>query len=113
MKPAATELRDRLRDVEIKRPSIRVRAFDASLYGDADSIRDGLYRQLFNPVRWSAIVASMIGEAVGRVIECGPGKVLMGLARRAPGGRDLDLHAVETPETLAAALAATTGEAAP
>jgi [acyl-carrier-protein] S-malonyltransferase len=68
---------------------------------------------LFNPVRWSAIVAAMTAEGAGRMIECGPGKVLTGLARRAPGGRDLDLHAVETPESLAAALAAARGEAAP
>ena len=113
MKPAAQALRDRLQDIEIKRPSIRVRAFDASVYGDAESIRDGLYRQLFNPVRWSAIVAAVTGEGAGRLVECGPGKVLTGLARRAPGGRELDLHAVETPETLAAALAASRGEAAP
>jgi hypothetical protein len=37
----------------------------------------------------------------------------MGLARRVPGGRDLDLHGVDTPETLAAALEAARGEAAP
>jgi hypothetical protein len=35
--------------------------------------------------------------------------VLTGLARRAPGGRDLDLHAVESPEALAGALAAAAG----
>ena len=113
MKPAADALRERLREVDVRPPGIRVHAFDAGLYGDADSIRDGLYRQLFNPVRWSAIVAGMMREGTGRIVECGPGKVLTGLARRAPGGRDLDLHAVETPETLAAALAATGGEAAP
>ena len=78
----------------------------------ADSIRDGLYRQLFNPVRWSAIVAGMTGEGARRIYECGPGKVLTGLARRAPGGRELDLQAIESPETLAAALAAARGETA-
>jgi [acyl-carrier-protein] S-malonyltransferase len=113
MKPAAEALRERLRDVDVRQPSVRVRAFDAGLYGNVESIRDGLYRQLFNPVRWSAIVAAMTAEGAGRMIECGPGKVLTGLARRAPGGRDLDLHAVETPESLAAALAAARGEAAP
>jgi [acyl-carrier-protein] S-malonyltransferase len=86
-----------------------VRSFDGGVYDDADSVRDGLYRQLFNPVRWSAIVAAMIGEGATRLVECGPGKVLTGLARRAPGGRDLDLHAVESPEALAGALAAAAG----
>jgi [acyl-carrier-protein] S-malonyltransferase len=106
MKPAAESLRERLGSLAIARPSIRVYSFDGGVYEDAGSIRDGLYRQLFNPVRWSAIVAAMVGEGITRLVECGPGKVLTGLARRAPGGRDLDLHAVESPETLASALTA-------
>ena len=113
MKPAADALRERLGAIEIKSPTLRVRSFDAGLYTDADSIRDGLYRQLFNPVRWSAIVAAMTGEGVRRLYECGPGKILTGLARRAPGGRDLDLQSIESPETLEAALAAAKGEGAP
>jgi [acyl-carrier-protein] S-malonyltransferase len=107
MKPAAEALRDRLGSLEIRPPALRVHSFDAGTYTDEDSIRDGLYRQLFNPVRWSAIVAAMVAEGTQALIECGPGKVLTGLARRAPGGRVLGLHAVESPETLAAALAAT------
>jgi len=110
MKPAAEALRERLKDIEVREPALRVRSFDAGTYTDADSIRDGLYRQLFNPVRWSAIVAAMTGEGAGRLFECGPGKVLTGLARRAPGGRDLDLQAIESPETLVAALASVRGE---
>ncbi len=113
MKPAAEALRERLADLEVKAPRLRVRSFDAGVYTDPGSIRDGLYRQLFNPVRWSAIVSTMIGEGAGRLYECGPGKVLTGLARRAPGGRDLDLRAIESPETLEAALAAARGESAP
>jgi [acyl-carrier-protein] S-malonyltransferase len=64
---------------------------------------------LFNPVRWSAIVAAMIGAGARQLCECGPGKVLAGLARRAPGGRDLDIHALENKATLDAALTATAG----
>ena len=109
MKPAAESLKDRLRALDIRAPGIRVHSFDAGTYTNADSIRDGLYRQLFNPVRWSAIVAAMIGEGVTQLVECGPGKVLAGLARRAPGGRDLALQAAESPETLEAALAAAAG----
>ncbi len=106
MKPAAEALRERLAALEIRPPEIPVRSFDAGNYADAVSIRDGLYRQLFNPVRWSAIVAALVGEGARALIECGPGKVLAGLARRAPGGRELTLGAIESPETLAAALAA-------
>lgn len=113
MKPAAEALRERLMEIRIQAPTVHVRAFDGSAYGDADSVRDGLYRQLFNPVRWSAIVAALASDGAGPLIECGPGKVLTGLARRAPGGRELDLFAVETPETLVAALEAASKDGAP
>jgi [acyl-carrier-protein] S-malonyltransferase len=109
MRPAADEMRARLRDLEVRAPGIRVLAFDGGLHDSPEAIRDGLYRQLFNPVRWSAIVAAMIGAGATHLFECGPGKVLMGLARRAPGGRDLALHAIDSPETLEAALAAAAG----
>lgn len=112
MKPAAESLKERLRALDIRAPDIRVHSFDAGTYTDADSIRDGLYRQLFNPVRWSAIVAAMIGEGATQLVECGPGKVLAGLARRAPGGRNLALQAVESPESLEAAVAAAAGRSA-
>jgi [acyl-carrier-protein] S-malonyltransferase len=107
MKPAAEVLRTRLGELDIRPPRLRVHAFDGGVYTDADSIRDGLYRQLFNPVRWSAIVAAMVAEGADVLIECGPGRVLTGLARRVPGGRGLALHAIDSPETLAAARAAT------
>ncbi len=109
MKPAAEELLVRLRALAIRAPRVRVHSFDAGTYGDADSIRDGLYRQLFNPVRWSAIVGSMIATGVKQLCECGPGKVLAGLARRAPGGRELDIHAIDNAESLSAALQAAAG----
>jgi [acyl-carrier-protein] S-malonyltransferase len=109
MKPAAEALRERLHALEIRAPAIRVYAFDGGIYTDAASIRDGLYRQLFNPVRWSAIVKAMIAEGATALLECGPGKVLAGLARRASGARDLALHAVDSPETLDGALAAAKG----
>jgi [acyl-carrier-protein] S-malonyltransferase len=109
MKPAAEELRGRLQSLPVRMPGIRVHSFDGGTYDGADGIRDGLYRQLFTPVRWSAIVAAMIGSGIRQLCECGPGKVLAGLARRAPGGLDLAIHAIESEASLDAALAASTG----
>ncbi len=109
MRPAADEMRERLKDIEIRAPQFRVQSFDGGLHDSPAAIRDGLYRQLFNPVRWSAIVAAMIGAGATHLFECGPGKVLTGLARRAPGGRELALHAIDSPETFEAALAAAAG----
>jgi [acyl-carrier-protein] S-malonyltransferase len=112
MAPAAQELRERLRELPIRPPTIPVQSFDGGRYTDDASIRDGLYRQLFNPVRWTAIVVSMLRDGTTHLLECGPGKVLAGLARRAPGGKDATVLAVESPESLEAALAAAGGATA-
>jgi len=111
MKPAAEEMRLQLDALDIRAPAIPVRAFDAGVYSDPASVRDGLYRQLFNPVRWSAIVAALVADGAAMLVECGPGKVLAGLARRMPGGRELTIAAIESPDSLEAALAAVEGGA--
>jgi [acyl-carrier-protein] S-malonyltransferase len=38
--------------------------------------------QLYSPVEWVACVQAMHGQGLEVLIECGPGKVLTGLARR-------------------------------
>lgn len=110
MKPAAERLRERLRDMEIQAPQLPVYAFDASLYDSPGAIRDGLYRQLFNPVRWSSIVAAMIAGGTTHVVEAGPGRVLAGLVRRAEGGRSLAVFTIDSTDSLTAALAGFAGE---
>ncbi len=106
MKPAADALRPHLESLPVRAPAVRVYAFDAGIHDSAAAIRDGLYRQLFNPVRWTAIVAAMIGAGSKLFLECGPGRVLAGLVKRAPGGRELAIHALDAPDSLAAAFAA-------
>jgi [acyl-carrier-protein] S-malonyltransferase len=110
MKPAAERLRERLADVELRAPVRPVIAFDAGRHDSPEAIRDGLYRQLFNPVRWSAIMKSVIDAGVTHVVEAGPGKVLAGLARRAEGGRGLSVFALDGPDGLDKALEACKGE---
>jgi [acyl-carrier-protein] S-malonyltransferase len=105
MKPAAERLRERLAAVPIRAPQIEVYAFDVGRHDSPAAIRDGLYRQLFNPVRWSAAVADMIRGGMTHAVECGPGKVLAGLVKRAEGGRAVNVYAVDDPATLDAALA--------
>ncbi len=87
MKPAAEKLKQALDEVEIAKPVIPViRNLDAELYGDADTIREGLYRQLFNPVLWTQTVQKARDMGVEAIFECGPGKVLCGLCRRIDKG---------------------------
>ena len=112
MKPAAEALRERLEAID-----------DQGAGAARALLRCGhLHRCRLDPRRpVPAVVQSGAlvryrggddGRGRRRLFECGPGKMLTGLARRAPGGRDLDLQAIESPETLEAALASARGEAA-
>ncbi len=112
LQPAAEELRARLAATEVRAPRVPVYAFDGGLHDTPAAIRDGLYRQLYSPVRWSTIAARMIADGMAVAIECGPGKVLAGLVRRAEGGRGLNVHALEDAAALDAAVAACNGETA-
>lgn len=83
MKPAAAKLKALLSTINIEKPSIQtLNNVDVQPYQSADQIRDGLYRQLFMPVRWVEIIQTFKKEGVTHVIECGPGKVLTGLNKR-------------------------------
>ncbi|HLO95955.1 MAG TPA: ACP S-malonyltransferase, partial [Burkholderiaceae bacterium] len=83
MKPAAERLRERLAAVDFKPMAIPViNNIDVGISADADALRDALYRQAFGPVRWVEIVQAIKARGISHVIECGPGKVLAGLAKR-------------------------------
>ena len=83
MQPAAARLRERLDAIDVKKPTIPViqnRNVEAS--SDPARIRDALVAQLDHPVRWVETVQLLGRKGVKRVVECGPGKVLVGLSKR-------------------------------
>ncbi|HHT8605450.1 TPA: ACP S-malonyltransferase [Neisseria meningitidis] len=83
MKPAAEKLAEALKSVVIKQPQIRViHNADVAAYDDADKIKDALVRQLYSPVRWTETVNALVSDGIAESAECGPGKVLAGLAKR-------------------------------
>ena len=83
MKPAAEKLAEALKDITIKQPQIRViHNADVASYDDADKIKDALVRQLYSPVHWTETVNALVSEGITESAECGPGKVLAGLAKR-------------------------------
>jgi [acyl-carrier-protein] S-malonyltransferase len=83
LKPASDRLREYLANVEFKAPQIPVvNNVDVAIATDPVAIKDALVRQAARPVRWVETVQRIGAEGVGRVIECGPGKVLMGLTKR-------------------------------
>lgn len=83
MKPAAEKLAEALKDITIKQPQIRViHNADVASYDDADKIKDALVRQLYSPVHWTETVNALVSKGINESAECGPGKVLAGLAKR-------------------------------
>lgn len=83
MKPAAEKLREYLQNVAVQAPVVPVlHNADVAAYSDAAQIKDALVRQLHNPVRWVETVQQLASQEVLGAAECGPGKVLAGLAKR-------------------------------
>jgi [acyl-carrier-protein] S-malonyltransferase len=83
LKPAAERLALRLAQVDIQAPSIPVvHNVDVATHADPNDIRRALAQQAASPVRWTETIRALAAKGVTHVIECGPGKVLTGLARR-------------------------------
>ena len=104
MKPAAARLRERLDAIDVRKPSVPViqnRNVEAS--SDPARIKDALVEQLDHPVRWIETVQYLGHKGVKRVVECGPGKVLVGLSKRIVP--DIEYVALTDSAALAAAAA--------
>ncbi len=83
MQPAAERLRARLEQIPLQAPQIDViNNADVAAARQPAEIREALVRQLYSPVRWVETVQSMAGQGIKTLVECGPGKVLTGLAKR-------------------------------
>jgi [acyl-carrier-protein] S-malonyltransferase len=89
MKPAADRLMRRLQDIEIRTPVVPVvhNRFVESFH-DPAKIRQALIEQLDHPVRWIETVQYLASNGVTRIVECAPGKVLVGLSKRITAGAD-------------------------
>jgi [acyl-carrier-protein] S-malonyltransferase len=83
MKPAAERLKQALAETTLASAQLPViNNIDVSVASDANVIRDALYRQAFGPVRWVECVKAMQARGATFLVECGPGKVLAGMAKR-------------------------------
>lgn len=105
MLPAAERLAQRLAALDIKAPRIPViHNVDVRGHSDPDEIRAALKAQLHSPVRWVETVQKLAGDGLMKQVEFGPGKVLVGLAKRID--KSVECLPVYDPSTLQAALAA-------
>ena len=83
MKPAAEAMQKTLADVTFNAPRLRlVQNVDAAVHEDPEAIRANLVSQMSGAVLWTATIENMKAMGVETIIECGPGRVLTGLAKR-------------------------------
>jgi [acyl-carrier-protein] S-malonyltransferase len=104
---AAAEFATAIAGVTVAAPSIPVLGIGGVAHGEPQAIRDGVVRQLHQPVRWTQTVQAMAATGISALVECGPGKVLAGLNRRIVSDKAFGVHATDDPAAFAAALAAT------
>ena len=104
MRAAADRLAEVMDDISWSMPDRPViQNADATVQANVRAIRDALARQLYLPVRWTQCVQALAAGGATRLVECGPGKVLAGLARRID--KSLEARAIGGADDFAAALA--------
>lgn len=106
MHPAAEKMAERLESIQVKAASIPViHNFSVSVETDAAAIKQALVAQIEQPVRWVETVQKMAADGVDKLVECGPGKVLVGLNKRIE--KSMETWAIYDPETLDSAIEGT------
>ena len=104
MREAANRLSSAMATLAWREPALPVvQNVDAEVHDGVNAIRDALVRQLYLPVQWTGCVQALAARGATRIVECGPGKVLTGLARRID--QSLEARALGTADDFDAALA--------
>jgi len=82
MKPAQEQLAADLNATEFRDLTVPlVNNWQARFVKTAQEVREGLYQQVPNPVRWAESIQQLADAGVNRFIEVGAGNVLTGLLR--------------------------------
>ena len=106
LQPAAEKLAAYLAGVpvHVANPAV-LHNVDVAPATTPETIRAALARQAASPVRWVETIQAFVAQGVTHIVECGPGTVLTGLARRiAPRVEILPLNDADA---IATAIAAT------
>jgi [acyl-carrier-protein] S-malonyltransferase len=83
MLPAAEKLADALEKITINPPDATlIHNVDVMSHRAPELIRHALKEQLYKPVRWVDSIKFMSDQGVTQFVECGAGKVLIGLNKR-------------------------------
>ena len=99
MKEAAIEFKEFLSTINFAKPIFPVvQNFEAIPYDDEEKIKEGLFHQLFNPVRWTQSMEFMSEKKLNIFLEIGPGKVLTSLSKRI--NRDSNNISIDSMESI-------------
>ena len=103
MKPAADNLADMVNAVTFRSPEVPImHNVHAQNEQDPQAIKALMLEQIYSPVKWVDCVKQLKQSGVSTLVECGPGKVLSGLAKRID--RELTSVATESAADFDAAL---------
>lgn len=109
MRPAADKLAQLVNDTAFFAPQIPViHNVHAKTEADPEKIKALMLEQVYHPVLWVDCVNAIAASGVTTLVECGPGKVLCGLAKRIQ--RDLNALASEDSASFGATLASVAAE---
>lgn len=99
MKPAADQLAAYIQNIPFATPEITlIHNVDVQHHQDVSEIKTALVQQLHQPVRWVDTIKYIAAQGVTHFVECGPGKVLMGLNKRI--AKEAEHLTFYNPETL-------------
>lgn len=103
MHSAAEKLDEYLQNTVINTPKMTlIHNVDVTSHTAPEVIRNALKEQLYRSVNWVGSIKFMHNQGVTRFVECGPGKVLIGLNKRI--AKDAAHYSIYNPETLNEAL---------
>lgn len=103
LRPAADKLAMEIDKVTFNEPRYPiVHNVHAATESKPELIKGLMIEQIYHPVRWVECMQLIAEQGINQFVECGPGKVLTGLAKRID--RSLNSAPIETPEGLNASL---------
>jgi [acyl-carrier-protein] S-malonyltransferase len=106
LQPAAEKLATYLGSVAVRVADLEIlHNVDVARAASPEAIRAALAGQAASPVRWVETIQAFVSRGVSHIIECGPGTVLTGLAKRITTG--IEILPLNDTGAIAAALAAT------
>ncbi|AIL33250.1 ACP S-malonyltransferase [Basilea psittacipulmonis] len=105
LEPVGKILENFMSTIQVNMPTVPIiNNVDVGVSTSPSEIVDALSRQAWHPVRWVETIKHLHAQGVTHVVECGPGKVLVGLMKRIEPS--MTALSITDPESLQATLEA-------